>query len=95
MTRYRKLPVEIDAVLNDGTWPPIIAFLDEASGLSGMIFQPGQEPPVTRNSDGTLNIATLEGVMRANVGDYVIRGVSGELYPCKPDIFAKTYELAA
>ncbi len=40
----------------------------------------------------TLQIRTLEGVMTARVGDWVIRGVSGEFYPCKPDIFAATYE---
>lgn len=37
-------------------------------------------------------IKTLEGVMTADVGDYIIQGVKGELYPCKPDIFEKTYE---
>jgi hypothetical protein len=37
-------------------------------------------------------IKTLEGVMRADVGDWIIRGVNGEFYPCKPDIFEKTYE---
>lgn len=41
---------------------------------------------------GGLDIHTLEGVMRAEVGDWVIQGVKGELYPCKPDIFAATYE---
>lgn len=40
-----------------------------------------------------LEIETLEGVMRANIGDYIIKGVNGEFYPCKPDIFEKTYEL--
>lgn len=39
-----------------------------------------------------LYISTLEGVHHVSVGDYVIRGVNGELYPCKPDIFMKTYE---
>lgn len=39
-----------------------------------------------------LAIPTLEGVMQANWGDYVIKGVNGEFYPCKPDIFEKTYE---
>lgn len=39
-----------------------------------------------------LNIPTLEGVMRASEGDYVIRGVQGEFYPCKPSIFTATYE---
>lgn len=37
-------------------------------------------------------IETLEGTMKANVGDYIICGLSGELYPCKPDIFKKSYE---
>lgn len=39
-----------------------------------------------------LTIRTLEGDMRADLGDYVIRGVAGEFYPCKPDIFEATYE---
>lgn len=41
---------------------------------------------------GYMEIETLEGVMRANIGDYIIKGVNGEFYPCKPDIFEKTYE---
>jgi hypothetical protein len=41
-----------------------------------------------------LEIITLEGVMNASVNDYIIRGVNGEFYPCKPDIFIKTYESA-
>lgn len=41
---------------------------------------------------GYMNINTLEGTMRANIGDWIIKGVNGELYPCKPDIFEKTYE---
>lgn len=39
-----------------------------------------------------LYIETLEGVMHAEPGDYIIKGVNGEFYPCKPDIFEKTYE---
>ena len=39
-------------------------------------------------------IDTLEGTHHASVGDYIIKGVHGEFYPCKPDIFAKTYEIA-
>lgn len=45
------------------------------------------------NTPGELFIKTLEGTHHVSVGDYVIRGVQGELYPCKPDIFEKTYEL--
>ena len=43
-------------------------------------------------TDVSFDIETLEGIMRANVGDYIITGVNGEQYPCKPDIFKKTYE---
>ena len=42
-----------------------------------------------------MEIDTLEGTHRANPGDYIIQGVKGELYPCKPDIFAATYEAVA
>jgi len=45
-------------------------------------------------TDKEFDIETLEGVMHASVGDYIITGVNGEKYPCKPDIFQKTYELA-
>jgi hypothetical protein len=44
-------------------------------------------------TDKEIIIHTLEGDMKANVGDYIITGVNGEQYPCKPDIFEKTYEL--
>jgi hypothetical protein len=43
-------------------------------------------------TDVELYIDTLEGRMKANIGDYIITGISGEKYPCKPDIFEKTYE---
>lgn len=43
-------------------------------------------------TDVELDIYTLEGVMHADVGDYIITGVRGEQYPCKPDIFEDTYE---
>ena len=42
--------------------------------------------------DRCIDIQTLEGEMRANIGDYVIKGIQGEFYPCKPDIFEATYE---
>lgn len=44
-------------------------------------------------NEPTLRIQTLEGVMTANLGDYIIKGVTGEFYPCKPDVFLKTYDL--
>lgn len=89
MPTFRKKPVEIEAVRNTGEWAPIIEFLTRF-GLHRIPF--GSGPPITRNDDGTLNIRTLEGVMRADVGDWIIRGVQGELYPCKPDVFSATYE---
>ena len=46
---------------------------------------------IKKGLDGGLRIPTLEGVMVANTGDFIIKGVEGELYPCKPDIFHKTY----
>mgnify|MGYP000347870356 CR=1 FL=1 len=46
-----------------------------------------------KNDGDIFKIFTLEGVMKASVGDYIIRGVNGENYPCKPDIFHKTYDI--
>ncbi len=85
MEKYRKKPVVIDAWQWNGqsrsNWPGIIA-----TGT------------VTEIRDGhkivELRIKTLEGEMRADRGDWFICGVKGELYPCKPDIFAATYERA-
>lgn len=45
-------------------------------------------------TDKEMDIKTLEGIMHASVGDFIITGVHGEQYPCKPDIFYETYELA-
>lgn len=92
--KFRKKPVVIEATCNHGTWSPILAWLEGIPGdkFGGFAFAPLTAPPVTRNDDGSLNIATLEGTMRAEVGDWIIQGVKGELYPCKPDIFAATYE---
>jgi hypothetical protein len=91
--KVRKKPVEVDAIYNDGTWPPIMAWLDGLAGGRASI-PVGARPTITRNEDGSLNIETLEGTMRADVGDWLICGVKGELYPCKPDVFNATYEPA-
>ncbi len=58
------------------------------------LFVPQQAPPagVTLRADGRAVILTLEGEMTVSPGDWVITGVAGERYPCKPDIFAATYE---
>jgi hypothetical protein len=89
--RYRKKPITIEAIENLGTWSPILDWLQKLSG-SYFVFPPGQHPPITRNDDGSLNIHTLEGTMRADVGDWIICGTKGEFYPCKPDIFTNIYD---
>ena len=78
LKRYRKKPVEVEAVqlTKKNT--------DEVRNWCGAKFAGGKEIG--------LNIATLEGTMRADIGDYIIQGVAGEFYPCKPDVFAATYE---
>ncbi|AOE43743.1 hypothetical protein SEA_BANTAM_53 [Gordonia phage Bantam] len=81
--KYRKKPVEIEALVFDGTNAQQIA---EWTGQ----WRPGDIKWGT-DSDFFV-IETLEGAMYANVGDYIIRGVQGEFYPCKPHIFAATYE---
>jgi hypothetical protein len=85
-TRYRKLPVEIDAIqLTRDTFRAAIRFvpIDQFSAA-------GED----HNGRVYLDIRTLEGTMRADEGDWIIRGVKGEHYPCKPDVFAVTYEPA-
>ena len=80
-TKYRKKPVEVDVVqFNDNDYWTL-------SELSKM----GLNAEVKKNPL-RLEIKTLEGTMTASKGDYIIKGVNGEFYPCKPDIFDKTYE---
>lgn len=87
--KYRKKSVVVDACQNDGDWAAMCRWFAELEG-----GDPSRFPPISRNIDGSLDIRTPEGVMRADIGDWVIRGVAGEYYPCKPDIFAATYEPA-
>lgn len=84
--RLRKKPVEVEAVLfandNNKTLTDIQKFMND-NDLRVSYKEP--EKPV-------IIIPTLEGDMRASVGDYIIKGINGEFYPCKPDVFKKTYE---
>lgn len=87
--RYRKRPVAIDAVQWDGTAEgatPIINWILESGGTARYACD--------EHCTGShyLAINTLEGAIVASPGDWIIRGVFGEFYPCKPDIFAATYE---
>jgi len=79
MAKYRKRPVEVEAVQWTGN-----NIREIESFCSG---------PLTFNHETkSIIIHTLEGNMTASDGDFIIRGVHGEYYPCKPDIFEKTYE---
>jgi hypothetical protein len=90
-TLWRKKPVAVDAW--QLTADNIEAVFDWVA--DGIVDAGHNDVDVSANvgtDDPHIAIGTLEGVMRAEVGDYVIRGVQGEFYPCKPDIFAATYE---
>lgn len=96
--KYRKKPVEIEAVqLRWSEWNDVCEFLGNMmlpvslSHLSDQYSDPCDEVGPYLE----LSIPTLEGAMAAKHGDYIIKGVNGEFYPCKPDIFEKTYELVA
>jgi len=87
MKRYRKKPVVIEAMKFGGMddYLAIVEWMKE----SGDTFALADE---VRYSTPLMMIQTLEGTMAANPGDWIIRGVKGEFYPCKPDIFEATYE---
>lgn len=85
--KYRKRPVEVEAF----QWSGDIWELWEWILSTGHELQK-KGWPHKRNADGTLTIKTLEGDHLAQHGDWIIRGVAGEFYPCKPEIFAATYE---
>lgn len=79
--KFRKKPVVIEAILWTGT------NFDDVSDFV-------QDTEIAYAGNNEVQIQTLEGVITAKAGDWIIRGVHGEYYPCKPDIFEKTYELA-
>lgn len=79
--KYRKKPVVIEAIQFDGeNYVECAAFMQHPN------------PFHTNMSREVIFIDTLEGTMEAQKGDYIIRGVKGEYYPCKPDVFRQTYE---
>jgi hypothetical protein len=98
MAKFRKKPVVIEAWEvhpNDGhtrQLPP--TWLLNAMVVGTMKGDPAMGAVTVREDGNGLDIHTLEGVMHAATGDWIIQGVKGELYPCKPDIFAATYEPA-
>lgn len=99
MKKYRKRPVEIEAMQltgdtrNDMT---VYHWIERNSQGSYDTNNPTAPRPASGVSisaeTGFIVISTLEGEMQAKPGDWIIRGVQGEFYPCKPDIFEATYE---
>lgn len=90
--KFIKKPVVIEAMPFYGSWKsakPILEWIDvnKALDLSGTTWSAGW-------AGGKLWIHTLEGTLTASAGDWIIRGIKGEFYPCKPDIFKETYEPA-
>lgn len=78
--RLRKKPVEVDAVLWDGeNVQEVLDFMNWRNAEHDRFIG--------------LRIHTLEGIMKAEIGDYIIKGVKGEFYPCKPDIALLTYDI--
>ena len=97
MTKFRKKPVEIEAFqmtrerrASNAEWPGWLhAAWNEGVGQPNAVW-----PSAYPNSDGTdhLRVGTLEGALDISWDDWIIQGVKGEIYPCKPDIFAATYD---
>lgn len=80
INKYRKKPVIIEAVIWTGNNIDEVKELAK-NAVEHIIFV-----------DNNLYIETLEGNMNVSIGDYIIKGIAGEFYPCKPDIFKETYE---
>lgn len=84
MAKFRKIPIVINAVQWIGT-----NFIE----IDNFISEGGKHcVHKTYPAKGIVIIETLEGQMTASLNDWIIKGVNGEFYPCKPDIFEKTYE---
>lgn len=84
--KYRKKPVVIEAVQFDDSTETLVTLTEFMDSQPEIVIGYETKKPI-------LKIETLEGIMTANEGDYIIKGVNGEFYPCKPDIFEKTYEM--
>jgi hypothetical protein len=88
MPKYRKKPVVIEAIEYTGQNGDHINRWSNKKVVESPLLEKTKENP----TGDYLQVFTLEGMMTAIVGDYIIRGIKGEYYPCKPDIFEKTYE---
>jgi hypothetical protein len=95
--KYRKKPLVIEAIQWDGkNERKAFDFLTGTENYPIALKGNNFRVDLCNGScmTGDLYIKTLEGEAKATIGDYIIRGVNGEYYPCKPDIFEKTYEKA-
>jgi hypothetical protein len=92
--RYRKKPVKIEAILWTGeNQREMFDFLTDGKKVDDYMTASGDTFYIDHNKvKGGLVIKTLEGEHIASIGDYIIKGVAGEFYPCKPEIFEQTYE---
>lgn len=84
--KFRKKPVVIEAMQFKGDWT------GDGADICTWVGRSAHWSAGNSGEPGTLHIRTLEGTMTATEGDWIIKGVQGEFYPCKPDIFALTYE---
>lgn len=95
MAKYRKKPVVIEAIRYQIIKEIACKFgiHKESNSMEVAKFMKLPMQHVHFDSKGEyIEIETLEGTLRASIGDYIIKGVNGEFYPCRPDIFDKTYE---
>ena len=83
MAKFRKKPVIIEAE----------QFTNEAPDYAFNFITCNKTAGFNEDGSKFIKIQTLEGIMKADIGDWIIKGVNGEFYPCKPDIFEATYEM--
>lgn len=95
MPIYRKKPVEIEAVQFLGTKESARQCLEFIGELNESPINKVGFSKVGKNYESLIEIKTFEGVMTASKGDWIIKGIAGEFYPCKPDIFEATYEMVS
>jgi hypothetical protein len=95
MSKFRKKPIIIEAFqmtlhrrLTNEEWPDWLhRAWQKPRREAGALY-----PTISGTDDGPLSLWTLEGELNVSWHDWIIQGIKGELYPCKPDIFAATYE---
>lgn len=91
--KYIKKPVQIEGIqLKEDNIIEVFDFLDGANYKETKSAEELEDFSKAMLEQGYIEIETLEGMMKANFGDYIIKGIKGEFYPCKPDIFQATYE---